>query len=85
MLKDEEPVRREALALAAVRARAKADAIAEALGTRVVGVRRVEEGGGSVPVARHRAMAMEASVATPVEAGDVEVRATVSLTVEIAP
>ena len=42
-------------------------------------------GGGSVPVARHRAMAMEASVATPVEAGDVEVRATVSLTVEIAP
>lgn len=85
MLKDEEPVRREALALAAVRARAKADAIAKALGTRVVGVRRVEEGGGSVPVARHRAMAMEASVATPVEAGDVEVRATVSLTVEIAP
>lgn len=84
MLKDETPVRREALALAARRARAKAEAIAEALGTRVVGIRRVEEGGAPGPVMRQRGVAFEAAMATPIEAGDVEIRATVALTVEIA-
>ena len=84
LLKDEEPVRARALREAAGKARAAAEAMASALGLRVVRVLAAEEGGPQVirPV---RAMAMAASAETPVEAGNVQVQATVTLTVEVAP
>lgn len=88
-LKREDTVRAEALRQAAVTARAKADAIASALDLRVVRVLRVEEGGPvAVPIVRaaQRPLAeASARVPTPVEAGTLDVRATITLTVEVAP
>lgn len=87
-LKDEQSVRAQALGEAATRARAEAEAIASALGLKIVRVLLAEEGGPPVqPVfvgAALRAQAESATAPTPVEPGTVEVRATVTLTVEIA-
>jgi len=87
-LKDEQAVRAQALREATVKARSKAESIASALGAKIVRVLRAEEGGPIVvqPVMAE-AMAMRAEAAappTPVEPGTIEVRATVSLTVEIS-
>ncbi len=85
-LKDEQAVRAQALAEAATKARAKANAIASALGLKIQRVLLIEEGGAVIPppVPLYTARAEAASVATPVEAGTIDVRATVTLTVEIA-
>jgi len=87
-LKDEDAVRLEALRLASVKARAKTDAMAAALGLKVVRVLSVAEGERSVqPIMRQATMArseaMAAAAPTPVEPGTVDVRATVTLTVEV--
>lgn len=86
-LKDDAAVAARALAEAAKKAREKADAIAAALQLNIVRVVSVEEGGPVVIPVRERTFAMakaEASAApTPVEAGNIEVQATVTLTVEI--
>jgi uncharacterized protein YggE len=85
-LKDEQPVRARALREAAVKARQKADALASALNLRVTRVLYVTEGGGPVvPLMREVSMAARADTAsTPIEPGTVEVRAEVTLTVEIS-
>jgi uncharacterized protein len=87
-LRDEKAPRAEALQDAAVRARGDATALADALGLRIVRVLSVAEQSPTVlpiyPQARQLAMA-QAAPATPVEAGTLDVNATVTLTVEVAP
>ena len=88
-LKDDTAARAEALRGASNAARAKADAIAQALGLRIDGVLDAVEGG--VHVVRPRmdyaragvAAAMEAS--TPVQPGQVEVQASVTVTYRVSP
>jgi uncharacterized protein YggE len=86
-LKDEQAAHLQALREAIAKARAKAEAMASALGLKIVRVLSVEEGGP--PVRPVYAAAMQARAAapvqTPVEPGTIEVRATVTLSVEIAP
>ena len=85
-LKDELSARTRALQEASTKARAKSQAIASSLGLKIVRVLHVEEGGQVIglPV-NGRAFAEKANVAqTPVEAGTIDVRATVTLTVEIS-
>lgn len=86
-LKDERAAQAEALRQAAVKARAQAEAVAGALGLKIVRVLSAVEGGPEVrPVVRAMAMQPEALGApTPVEPGTIEVRATVTLVVEVAP
>jgi uncharacterized protein YggE len=89
-LRDEDAVRAEALREAALRARAAAEVLAGALGLKVMRVLSVEELSPRVmPVRPYlgagRAAAAMAEVATPVEAGTLDVTADVTLTVEVAP
>ena len=89
-LKDEQGAQLQALRLATAKAKAKAEAMAAALGLRVVSILSVTEGERSVrPVvmAQPRAAQMQALAAapTPVEAGTIEVRASVTLTAELGP
>jgi uncharacterized protein len=87
LLRDETGPQTEALRLAARRARAKAEALAAALDQRVVRVLAVEEAGAAPPRPFLAAMSLErdASAKTPIEPGSIEARASVTLTVEIAP
>lgn len=82
-LRDRESAEREALRLAVVDARTRADAAAAGAGRavdRVIKIEDVREGGGSMPRPM-MAMARAAEAATtPVEPGLVEVHARVSLT-----
>jgi len=82
-LKDEQAVRAQALREAAARARSKADALASALNLQIVRVLSVSEAGGPVGPMREAMLARAADAATPIEPGTVEVRATVTLVVEI--
>lgn len=82
-LKDEQAAQLQALREAAVKARRKAEALAFALGlkiTRVLSV--VESSPVSIP-ARDVAYARAEAASTPIEPGTIEVRANVSLTVEV--
>jgi hypothetical protein len=89
-LRDEEAPRREALRQAAVTARQEADTLAGALGLKVIRVRSLEEQSPGImrpliyPQVRQFSRS-EVAPATPVEAGTVDVSATVTLTVEVAP
>lgn len=89
-LRDEQGPRSEALREAARNARQDADALAGALGLRVVRVLAVGEQGPEarpVPIYAQAMAAVRAApaVPTPVEAGTIDVSATVTLTVEVAP
>lgn len=86
-LKNNQAVEARALADAARQARAKVDALAAAMGMRIVRLIAVEEGGAvQTPPRPMMAMAMErASYAPPVEPGSVEVRSTVVVTAEVEP
>jgi uncharacterized protein YggE len=87
-LRDEQALYLQALREAAARARAKAEAIGAALGLKIVRVLNVEENRQLTrPLYAEgmQARATAASVQTPVEPGSIEVRAAVTLTVEIAP
>jgi uncharacterized protein YggE len=87
-LKDDDAARSQALREAAIHARAKADALASALKVKIVRVLRVDEGGQTArPIYAQAEMARASANAapTPVEAGTLEVQASVSLVVEIAP
>jgi len=85
-LKDEQAASSQALREAAIEARSKADALASALKVKIARVLQVEESGQPV-----RPMLLEAAsfrggaaaAPTPVEPGMIEVRASVTLTVEI--
>ena len=83
-VKDEGPPRAQALRLAVQAARGNADAMAAAAGLKLGRVLLIEQGTPEVirPVAP-RPMAAAAVVATPVEAGTVEVRATATVTIEL--
>jgi len=87
-LKDEEAAKLDALRQATARARFKAEAIAASLGLRVLRIAVVNEGERALqPVFRQAAVAraegLAAAAPTPVEPGSVEVRASVTLTVEV--
>ncbi|HUK55282.1 MAG TPA: SIMPL domain-containing protein [Nitrospiria bacterium] len=85
-LKDEAAVQLKALEQASREARAKADAIASALGVKIKRILEVEEiEQGPRPFFRNRAFAGVAkeAAATPVEAGTLDIDAAVTLTVEV--
>ncbi len=88
-LKDESSARAQALREASTKARSKAEAIASALGLKIQRVLRVEEGGLMTPPLMEyggNLQAMRAQVAaTPIESGSIDVRASVTLTVEVLP
>jgi uncharacterized protein YggE len=85
-IKDDAAMRLKALEQASREARAKADAIASALGIKVKRILEVEEiEQGPRPFPRNRAfagVAMEAAP-TPIEAGTLEIQAAVALTAEL--
>ena len=86
-LKDELAAQLGALKMASAKARAKAEAVAAALGLKIVRIISVNEGERMVQPIYRQAMAARAetaSVPTPVEPGTVEVRSTVSMTVEVS-
>jgi hypothetical protein len=86
-LRDEQAARTQALQEAAVKARAKAQALATALGLRVQRILHVEEGGQishPLPINGRAMVEMAQAAPTPIEAGTIEIRATVTMMVEIA-
>ena len=87
-LKDRAKLEREALRLAVADARAKADAAASGAGRSVERIIKIEEGaieGGPVPMPRvaARAEVAVAAAAPPIETGQQEIRARVTLTAVI--
>ncbi len=86
-MKDEESMRLQALKAAGAKARAEAEAIAGGLNSRIGALLAAEEGTSVRPVPQFRAMAMNAAAAppTPIEAGSVEVRASVTVEYELLP
>lgn len=87
-LKDDSDVQARALAEAAAKARASAEAIAHALNLQIIGVLQAEAGGGTSPIRpmmmQARAMgAMSTAQPTPVEAGNIEVHASVTVTLQV--
>ena len=85
-VKNEAPARAKALAEAVREARGNAEAMAAAMGMQPGKVVSLEQGGPSVirPAIRQLAAnAVAAAAPTPVEPGTVEVRATVTLTIEL--
>lgn len=89
-LRDEQTPRAQALKEAALDARQDADALAEALGLKIVRILSVSEESPEVrPVPIYpqamRFAAKASAPATTVEAGTLDVSATVTLTVEVAP
>jgi uncharacterized protein len=87
-VRDEQKLRGEALAKAAVQARANAAALASSVGLKVIRLVRVEDGEPPrvIPLRAEMMMAKSADAAqTPVEPGEVQVRATVTVTAEVGP
>ena len=83
-LKDDREFQTQALALATSRAQQKANALAGALGLRIVRVLNVTESGPSMIPVRDMAYARAEMASTPIEPGTIEIKATVALTVEVA-
>ena len=82
-LKDRTKLEREALRLAVADARGKADAIAAGAGRSIDRILRIEEqgvSGGPVPVVYRREAAVAAAAPPPIEAGQTELRAQVTMT-----
>ena len=87
-LRDEGPVRTRALTAAAIQAKAEADAVAEALGLKVVRVVSLVEGGETrppVPMFERMTAQTAGAPPTPVDPGLVEFQAHVVLTAEVGP
>jgi hypothetical protein len=86
ILKDDSAARAQALREASTKARSKAETIASALGLKIQRILRVEEGGGTIRPAFETVdtVSLRAQAApTPIETGSIEIRAMVTLTVEI--
>ena len=86
-LKDELSAQLGALKMASAKAKAKAEAIASSLGLKIVRITAVNEGERTIQPIYRQAMTARADVAaapTPVEPGTVDVRSTVSMTVEVS-
>jgi len=86
-LKNKDTVVAQALRQAAMEAKSKAEALASALGLKILRVLSVSEQGPiAVPIMeRMIARAESAAAQTPIEPGTIEVRATVALTAEVGP
>jgi uncharacterized protein len=86
-LKDQEPARAEALKSAALKARAHATALAGALGFKLGPLVSVTEGGAQGPIPMEFQMDKRAlhAAATPVEAGTLDVEATVTAVFATSP
>ena len=88
-LQDQQPTKLTVLQLAASKAQAKADTLAQSLKLKLVKIMKVMEGGVSVvaPAVRYRmasaAMAMDGGAEASVSAGELTVRGTVTLEYEI--
>lgn len=82
-LKDEDPVRAQALRAAAQKARQKADNIAGGLGVRTGAVIAADEGYQTERVAPATERASLAATTTPIETGSMTIRATVTLQLEV--
>jgi uncharacterized protein YggE len=82
-LKDESPVKAQALREAAMKARAEAQALAAALNLTIVRVHSVVGAGSPVIQPRDVAFAKAQGASTPIDPGTIEISATVSLTVEV--
>ncbi len=87
-LKDEHAAQLQALRLAAQKAKAKAEELATALGLKIIKILAVNEGERGVrpitmPLARGAQFEAAATAPTPVEAGTIEVRSSVTLTGEL--
>lgn len=82
-IKDEQAPQAQALREAAVKARRKADALASALGVRIVRILSAVESGSPVVPVRDVAFARAEAAQTPIEPGTIEIRASVTLMVEI--
>jgi hypothetical protein len=85
-LKDELAAQLDALRMASAKAKAKAEAIAASQGLKIVRITAINEGERMVQPVFRQTMAARADAAqapTPVEPGTVEVRSTVSMTVEV--
>jgi uncharacterized protein YggE len=86
LLKDEEPTRNQALIAAAQKARARAQAIATGANARLGPIMSAEEGTVyRVPVIDARGGAGATATTTPIEPGQLEVRATVTVQYELLP
>jgi uncharacterized protein YggE len=85
-MRDEQKARTEALAKAATQARANVQALASAVGLRVVRLVKIEDGEPVrvIPM-RMEMMRAQDAAQTPVEPGEIQVRATVTITAEVAP
>ena len=86
-LKDEQAAQLDALRSASAKAKTKAEAVAASLGLKIVKIISVTENERAVQPVFRQAMAARAEAAaapTPVEPGTVEVRSTVSMTVEVS-
>ena len=86
-LKDEQAAQLEALRAASAKAKTKAEAIAASLGLKIVKIASVTEGERVIQPIFRQALAARAEAApapTPVEPGTVEIRSTVSMTVEVS-
>jgi uncharacterized protein YggE len=83
-LKDDQPVRAQALRLATVQAKAHADAMAAGAGMHSGGFRSIEEGisvkSGTLPVA-----GVSAATSTPIVTGLVDIDASVTIEVDLVP
>lgn len=86
-IRDEQKLRGEALAKAATQARANVQALAGAVGLRVIRLLKVEDGEPIrvIPMRRMEMMKAQDAAQTPVEPGEIEVRATVTITAEVGP
>ena len=83
-LKDEEPVRAQALKLATAQAKAHADAMASGAGLHTGGFRLIEEG-VAVLSANKTATPTAGATTTPIISGLVDVQATVTIEVDLVP
>jgi hypothetical protein len=81
-LKNDQPMQQQALKLAAAQARTRADAMASGLNVKTGAVVSIVEGVSTQPVVVRAGLAA-AAPSTPIEAGPVDVHATVTLEVEI--
>jgi len=82
-LQDDRPVKAQALREAAQQAREKSNALAGALGLEVVRILNVTESGPTMIPVRDMAYARAEMASTPIEPGTIEIKATVTLTVEV--
>ena len=85
-LRNEQGARSQALREAARNAMADAEAMASALGLKVIRILSVREGSENPirPMGRVAMASMGAAPPTPVESGSIEVRATVEITAEVS-